>query len=193
MRFIITHIDEENTSRGTIFRIFTIPFKSLHEMTYLDVLTLGNLKLLKSYDFWINNDELTHRVSGEEIVEPEDLLYKIVEISSAGGRIINMKIIDEYDKNRLIEFSSRPVGIRIIGDKMSLAFSDTLYVSAPCKDFDIDIKLMKGIVERFLIGSSVKNYFRSLDVLREASMRGIFARRKIVLLADYVHELTTSV
>ncbi len=193
MRLTIVHVDEENTRRGTIVKIFAIPCKNIHEMTYLDILTLGNLKLLKSYDFWISIEELPDRVSGIDVQRPEDLLYKIVEIRSAGGRIISIKIVGEHDRKILEELASRPVGIRVIGDRMSLAFSDTLYVSAPCKDFNIDVKLVKGQVEKVLVGSSVKNYFRSLDILREFSERGELARRKIVLLADFVHELPISV
>ncbi|NPA70655.1 MAG: hypothetical protein GXO26_07585 [Crenarchaeota archaeon] len=193
MRLIVVHVDEEETRRGIIVRIFTIPYKSVHEMTYLDMLTLGNLKLLKSYDFWINADELPDRISGIDILRSEDLLYKIVEVCSAGGRIMSMRIVGEYDKAKLEEFASRPVGIRVIGDRASIAFSDTLYVSVPCKDFDIDIKLFKGQVEKVLIGSSVKNYFRSLEILKEVSEKGELTRRKVVLLADFVRELPISV
>ncbi len=191
MRLVIVHVEEEQCRRGPVVRFFTIPCKSMCEMTYLDVLTLGNLKLLKSYDFWIDSEELPHRIENRNMGSLGDLLFKIVEVRSAGGRLISLRIIGSYHTSYIKELLSRPIGIRVIGDCMSMAFSETLYVKAPCKDPNIDLRFIRGNVSKFLIGSSVKNYFRSIEILKEASEKGEIARRKVVLIADFAREFTS--
>ncbi|NPA23020.1 MAG: hypothetical protein GXO23_01800 [Crenarchaeota archaeon] len=193
MRLVIIHVEDEVCRRGRILKMFAIPYKSFHDMTYLDILTLGNLKLLKTYDFWINVEEFPHRVENMSAEEPMDVLDKVVEVRSIGGRLISLRIVGSYDTYRISELSSRPVGIRIIGERASIAFSETLYVSAPCRDPYLDARFIRGEVERLLIGASVKNFLKSLDLLREASERGMLARRKLVLFADFVREFSISV
>ncbi len=183
------------TSGDVMLRIFTVPSYFDPER---DVLHLGNLKLLKLYDFWIKAHEAYYRITTcEELRSIDDIVGKRFVIDSAGGRIIFMREICENFNNIqkvhclkyediVSNYISRPLGIRIIGPHIVLAFSEHMYVLSRCNYQNADIEYYLGRIRGFLIGASVKLFYNALEKLKHMSLLGKFSQRKISLTVDLV-------
>ena len=184
--YLVVHVSRHYSRDGQIvYRIFTVT-KTLQE---LDVLHLGNLKIVKCYDFWIPAHELEARTG---LVRVEELIGKRVYITSACGRILSLEVHSE-DRATLnsiySEFASKPIGVRAWLNHIILAFSETLYVTSQFEDIDVDLKFYTGIIRKFLVGASVKTYFRIIEKLKEISQMGLFGKKKISLAVDFVKPL----
>ncbi len=185
----VLHVEKLSNSE-TIYRIFCI--ERIEDLTDISrVLVLGNLKLLKCIDFWIPSREITYRAG---VREPSELVGKRVHVRSVGGRLLGLEV--QSDESRLFRdilpvLATRPVGVRVLDDYVSLAISDTLYVLAPCRDDKLDLKFMLGKDREFLVGASVKNYVKAIKKLRELSEKGLLGKKKVSIEADFVVPLRT--
>ncbi len=189
LKLLVIHYKKLITKRGDVVLIYTFPYRKFEEYDYREILRLGDLKLLKCYEFWIPEHEIYDRVN-PEISNISDIMFKIVKIHSVCGRIFKIDIVDELSNNNLEEFinniSSKPVGVRVLRDYVCLGFSDNLYVISKSNYRDVDIDFIYGNVLRFIVGSSVKNFYRNLDKLNMYSEAGLLGRKKISLIADFI-------
>ncbi len=187
LKFIVIHLEKILAKRGSIYRIYVFEHKNLEEYTYRDVLRIGDLKILKCYDFWIPETELHYRTE-PEIDNVSELKFKIVHITSISGRIMKISILDNFNEvPKFIEnFSSYPKGVRVLGDFICLGFSENIYVISKSDYRDVDIEFMYGNVTRFIIGSSLKNFYRNLEKLNMYAESGVLGRKKLSFFVDFV-------
>ncbi len=182
---IVLYVDKCQSEREILYRIFCIePIESLTDIS--KILALGNLKLIKCIDFWLPSSEITYRAN---VNSPLELLGKYVTVSAAGGRVLSLEVHADkrdYLKTVLPALATRPVGIRVLNGFASLAISDTLYVTAPCRDENLDLKFFLGQLRELIVGASPKNFMKNLRKLKHASEQGILGRKKISLEADFV-------
>jgi len=190
---ITIHVDKYFTGQEVIYRIFCIePIESLTDISR--ILVIGNLKLVKCIDFWLPSVEATYRiVSDTDLHFISDLVGKSIHVEAAGGRVLRLTVVD--DKRRFLRsllpvLATRPIGVRVLDDYVSLAVSETMYVIAPCRDSNLDIKFFLGKVREFIVGASIKNFFKNLHKLKTLSEQGLLGKKKVSLEADFVVPLT---
>ncbi len=183
-------------SGDLILRIFTVPSYFDPEK---DVLHLGNLKILKLYDFWIDAHELYFRASTrDKLSNVNDIVGKKFLIRSAGGRVLLMQEISDersslnYD-NIIMNYLSKPLGVRIVMPHIVLAFSEHMYVLSDCEYQNADVDYYLGKIRGFLVGATVKTFYNILEKLKQVSLRGEFSKRKISFLVDLVLPVFSSV
>ncbi len=188
--YLVVHVERlERVDGSIVLRIFTIPKFFDYER---DVLMLGNLKILKTYDFWLPIEEIYHRID-DEFLRVENLVGRTYRILSVGGRIMKMCRADDFInyENFVKEHISRPVGVRILNSEICLAFSENLYAVAPCPSRRLDVEFYIGKIRGFLIGASVNTFDNIINKLKRVSMEGKFGRVKVSLSVDFARPIYT--
>jgi len=166
VKFLVTCINKFKTIENDhVLQLLCIPLNNIQ------ILSIGNLRLIKCFDFWIYENELPYRIENFEINNINELIGYVIKVNSIAGRVIKLNIINKVNTiEKLREYISKPIGIRYFQNYLIMGFNEQVYAIIRNVDNlpeNIEELYYRKIIQGFLLYSTPKNFEKTRKIIEE--------------------------